>query len=60
MPDKVLKDIKLMKWLQAFPDINPIVNWWSIYEDGKKYSSKNLWVAIKTTERNVKAESVKS
>ena len=50
------KEARLMLclWPAYSPDLNPIENFWSIlkrkiYEDGKKYSSKNcLWEAIQS------------
>ena len=46
------KDDKLMIWLPASPDLNPIENYWSIlkrhtYSGGRQYSSKDeLWNGI--------------
>ena len=58
------KDEKLLIWLPAPPDLNPIENYWSIlkrhtYRGGRQYNSKDeLWDGICKTVKSIGADQV--
>ena len=58
------KDEKLMIWAPAYPDLNPIENYWSIlkhviYNGGQKYTSKDeLWHGICQAAKSIGANEV--
>ena len=60
------KDVKLMVWPPASPDVNPTENIWSmvkrkLYEASKQYHSKNeLKEAIKECCKTISPETIKN